>query len=173
MDVSVTTSYDYKQLLRFQYFHLRQRKAMWIFVAVCDGLLLWLFLSAFYMYGWCTEVYFDLAMLLLIGLAVPLITFGMPRITTKKAESLNSVCSYSFEAEGFHLESTTEKISEDAFIKYKSIHRVYETKTCFYIYISTMQAYILDKNGFTEGTPADLRKLLRDAVEPSRMKLLR
>ncbi len=171
MDISVTTCYDYKQILRFQYFHLMQRKALWIFIAACDILLLCLFVSSYLLYGFCPEVYFDLGMLLLIGLGIPLIGWGFPRVTTKKAASLDAICICNFGAEGFFLKSASEKFHEDAFIKYKSIYKVYESRTCFYIYISKMQAYILDKSGFTEGTPADLRELLRDTVEPGRLKI--
>ena len=173
MDITVTTCYDYKQLLRFQYFHLLQRKAMWFFIAICDALLIWLFISAYILYGFCPEVYFDLAMLLTVGLGVPVISWGIPRLKTKKAASLDAVCYYSFGAEGFYLKSESEKFKEDAFIKYRSLCRVYESKKCYYVYISKMQAYILDKSGFTEGSPEDLRELFRETVEPGRLKLFK
>ena len=54
-----------------------------------------------------------------------------------------------------------------------SIYKVYESRYCFYIYISKFQAYILDKDDFTEGTPEDLRELLRDTTDEKKLKLLK
>ena len=98
MEISVTTCYDYKQLLRFQYYHMLQRKAMWIFIAICDLLLLWLFAAAYLAYGFRTEVLLNLILLLLVWFGVPFSAWAVPRITMKKAATLGAVCNYTFEA---------------------------------------------------------------------------
>ena len=173
MEISVTTCYDYKQLLRFQYYHMLQRKAMWIFIAICDLLLLWLFAAAYLAYGFRTEVLLNLILLLLVWFGVPFSAWAVPRITMKKADTLGAVCNYTFEAEGFRLKSESPQFLEDSFVKYVSIYKVYESRYCFYIYISKFQAYILDKDDFTEGTPEDLRELLRDTTDEKKLKLLK
>lgn len=42
--------------------------------------------------------------------------------------------------------------------------KAYETDKAFYFYISPVQAYFLSKEDFTEGTPEDLRNLLKSKL---------
>ena len=46
-------------------------------------------------------------------------------------------------------------------IKYWKLHRIYETKEFFYLYINKDHAFLLDKSSFTKGDTSDFLKFLR------------
>ena len=50
-------------------------------------------------------------------------------------------------------------------IKYEDLLKVEEFDNEYYIYISSKQAFIVDKNGFSEGTQTDLTILLKTKME--------
>lgn len=134
-------------------------------------LVLWLFASSLYRYGWNPEAYFDLGMFLVIITAVPLMLYFTPRAGVRKSVRLNVSYLYIFSEDGFKIVSVSDHFSEDTYIKYRSVYKVYETKYCFYIYISKIQAYIVDKNAFESSTCDDLRALLRAGIRTSALKI--
>lgn len=45
--------------------------------------------------------------------------------------------------------------------KYYKLHRVFETEDFFYLYMDKIHALVLDKNGFTIGTPEDFSLFIK------------
>lgn len=48
------------------------------------------------------------------------------------------------------------------------LYKAVETPAAFYLYISKYQAFIVDRNGFTMGTPLDLHNLLAEKLDKKR-----
>lgn len=46
-------------------------------------------------------------------------------------------------------------------IKYRNLHKVFETKYFFYLYGDKTHAYLLDKSGFTKGTVDEFSNFMK------------
>ncbi len=171
MEASVRTDYSYRKLLNLQYFHMRQKRGLWFFIFLCCGVILWLFISSLTEYGWNPEAYIELAFLAVVIPAVPVVMHFSLRRAVRMSARLGASYNYTFSYDGFSIASLSDHYKENSHVKYKSVYKIYETKDCFYIYITKMQAYILDKNGFTNGSCDDLRAMLRAGVRASALKI--
>ena len=53
---------------------------------------------------------------------------------------------------------------ETASLPYNALHRAVETARDFYLYTGPSQAYLIDKQYFTNGSPEELREILKTAL---------
>lgn len=53
-----------------------------------------------------------------------------------------------------------DKLQTDT-VKYYQIHKVFETKNFFYLYIDRTHAFIINRENFSIGTPADFSEFLK------------
>ncbi len=171
LQISVTSRYHYRQLLKFCYFHAMNRRKLWIIPAVCDVILFGMLIFFYLHPGEDSVIRVCRLVILVCAVVLPICCFAAPGIAVKRSGQLGTVCRFDFAPDEirFTLESGGEK--EESFIKYMAIYGVYETNTDFYLYISKHQAYILDKNGFQSGTAEELRELLRTAAGSARLRL--
>ena len=49
-------------------------------------------------------------------------------------------------------------------VKYKQLHKVYETDTFFYLYLNSKYAFLISKNGFVIGNKKNFAKFLKKKV---------
>ena len=70
MEIVVRTEYNYKELLRLQYFHIKKKKALWSFVLLCLILIFVLFASSLHSFGWNPEAYVELSLLVIIHIFI-------------------------------------------------------------------------------------------------------
>ncbi len=56
-------------------------------------------------------------------------------------------------------------------LPYSAILKVTESANAYYLYVDKRAAHIVAKDGFTEGTLEDLKTLLREKIEPKKLKI--
>jgi len=74
---------------------------------------------------------------------------------------------------GINCEGITEitNSSKESY-KWSQIYRVYETKDCFYMYVSKMQAFVISKADFKEGKLEEAKGIMNNKLTKKQNKLL-
>jgi len=106
--------------------------------------------------------------------AIIFITLGIlyllrPRIAARSAFKrspalFESGVAYSFSGEFFTETVSGASVSGVSNIKYAALYKAFETKKYFYLYLQPNSAFIIDKTGFTQGTPEELAAILGRAM---------
>jgi hypothetical protein len=109
---------------------------------------------------------------LVLLVALLFIIFALPgMIYSKNISSLaKKTQHYVFENDYFTVRAGGNEEEGFSKIKYSSLSKVHETKNYFYIYISNLQAYVLDKSQITNASPEELSRLLQSSLEKNRYK---
>ena len=110
-------------------------------------------------------VYLILSLCLLIG--VPLLR----RRHCRKQAAVNTMVEFVFTEDHFALTSTSDTATGHIECKYDTIIRIKESKHLFYLYIQPNAAYLVRKDGFTEGNEEDFRLLLRTVVDSKKLRI--
>lgn len=157
----------YKELLDFQ-----------IYASKKSTLICSLIMVAFAIFGIVT-CFFDLSIGLFLTMffGVMAIIFPATMKRTQKKIALKMVrtnyyytdclrSKYSFlEDEIDYFELTNEnEVRGSAKIKYSQIVKVVETNKYFFVYVSSIQAHILQKGGMTKGSAIELSNFLKDKL---------
>lgn len=50
-------------------------------------------------------------------------------------------------------------------VRYWRLHKVYETDNFFYLYLTKKYAFLVDKKGFTQGSPEEFSKFIRNKLK--------
>lgn len=84
----------------------------------------------------------------------------------KQAPSFFEGCNtFIFDDDSFSTTQTGEMASGTGTMQYSALFKVYETRDMFYAYVSPSQAILLAKKDIVEGTPEELRTLLRSKLQ--------
>ena len=106
---------------------------------------------------------FALVMLGLLSLYLVFGCFIMPIMSNKSSSVSSGSNRFTFDEEGIRLgEEDSQQFKR--LLRYKSLYRAYETDDWFYIYMFKQSALMVDKSGFSEGNPDDLRELLNSQM---------
>lgn len=127
----------------------------------------------------CSFIWFDSLFLIIVsGVGVLLcvlfylVAYIRPKKYVKQSPSLfQSSIEVSFNDDSFSSLQTGEIVSGTGITKYEAIHKVYETKSTFYLYLTPYQAMLLTKQHVVKGTPEELRQLLQSKL-PSKKYVL-
>jgi len=185
--ITVRTSYRFEQMREFlKYNYRHQRYVFFLLVILLLIYLVQLFLGY---YGvtdggsaalsgaqydgdltLMTPIVF-IALVAFVGIQ----SFGLLH-TRKKHKDMISKSKdgllFFFKNNGYDIETTDPDGQETIWHGYETIRRIAETKTMFYLYTGRNQAFLIEKHGFTKGTPEELRILLKQIFPPSRCKFL-
>ncbi len=176
MSITNTTYYTFDVLMAFHRHH--RKRLQWLHIA-CN-IVFGIYLAVFALL--CvlsflpeaeTTVGVEEIIITLISTAFLLLDILRPRIiarSIKKSPNLNTRVDYAFYDEVFTEVTQGTQISESSTVHYAAIHRVTESETAIYLYINPMAAHIIDKRGFTSGDVTILKQLLRDRVDPKKIK---
>ena len=115
--------------------------------------------------------------LIIIGLLLPVIYYLTVRILTNRVLKSSPILKNEttqvwrflddkiiFNESGKYVEARDTQFS------YEAIHKIEENENAFYIYVSKMQAYILDAKGFTMGSRHELHGFLINKVGSKKYK---
>ncbi len=173
MDIKVKTTYSYKTLVAFNDYYIRSKKFIWITVGVLFILYGLLFAIEYIGVGRIDPVlvgnflFWTFFVLLYVGLVVLI-----PRISLKKANNLNAVCTVTFLEDNMEETCVSELINETGNYSYKLVYKVCESKDYIYIFVAKNRAVILDKKGFEAGSVNELKAFLRTKLEPKKIKYM-
>lgn len=158
MEILNTTLYTKKVVLAFQRFNARLlKKVPWSTYAVFGILFTMLIIGLVYsiiIHGW---IYLGI-------IALGLFVFGRrvyflfiaPVRKFDEATFRNLEQNYVFRKQGFSVIAGENEIKR----KYEEIRAVYETPNAFYLYFNKGQAFIVARDGFTQGTAPELGERL-------------
>ncbi len=156
MKFCASTVYDRERLIAFNDYYARTKILMFIIMAIGTVVVTGAF-SASLAFGFCDLTFIlCFALVLFIDAVSVYAHFIHPRVSVKKAPALNAVVRFEFGDAAYTVSAKNDKIDENSTSAYSTILKVAETKDCIYLFISNMQAFIIDKSGFSEGTPDGL-----------------
>ena len=179
--IIVVTPHTYKQVKRFQRFHRRKlRHIFLIVIAAIIALTIYLIPP-----GTSALVFFlflidDLSLLILLLLPIAFLLFigvsSFGVLYTKKKHAARSLYqkdgqTLSFRNRNYVVEMKHPGAPEKTTYSYNLIYRAYETKEMFYLYTGKNMAALVDKQGFNNASPDELRKLLKENIPPEACKL--
>ena len=163
---------DYKKLNTFHVF-------------VARGIRIYVFPALFFMFALCffglaiwrgnSTLYFAGAVLMLGAGALPLVYWAVQNAKVEKKVRNNKVYEktemfYEFDRDAFLLRIRAEQREEEYRIPYAQVLRIYERKSCFYLYIGRSQVLILPKTGIEAGQEEALVEYFRSINKRFREK---
>lgn len=96
---------------------------------------------------------------------VPLAIWLTPKFTAKMSKNLlGCTNTYVFFNEELEIHSDLPVCRGESRVSYQHLDSVYETNDAFYLFISKLQALIVNKSDITEGTVGELQELLRKNI---------
>ena len=156
MKFRVNTVYNRETLITFNNFFARTKIWLFIIMVIATVLVTGTFITSIAL-GFCDLTFIVFfALMLLYDVATVLIYFIFPRISVKKAPALNAVVHFEFGDATYTVSAKNDRIDETSTSAYSTITKAAETKDFIYLFIAKTHAFIIDKNGFTEGTPDGL-----------------
>jgi len=177
--IIVFTQYNFNQVREFHRYKMRRLRCLSLLI--CSILLA--ILLPYTIYGLITsytpgvlpfgttQVLFIIIYLVII-LPVSNGTFYTRKIHEIETRLLSNGQTSSFRNGEYDLESQHADAKGSYTFSYDSLYRVAETKGMFYLYSSKDVATLIDKNGFHNGTPEELRDLLRNNLPARKCKSL-
>lgn len=156
-----TTAYTKEEIITFQKYHFRKVNQVTYRINLVLSVLL-LFVSVFLLYLHDSMGF----LFLFIGIGFFVLFEALPYLQyahmNKKSKLLSKIeNTYQFYEDEIEI---TNSISNSK-IKYDQLYRVYESNTCFYLYIGGNQGFILNKQSFQQGTPEEFAMFLKTKME--------
>ncbi len=161
MSISAVTVYDRERLLRFNSFYMSKKLITRIVILISLFLVSTVFIWQAANGIFDSLIIFCFALVWFIAILYTVVFYVLPRFALKKARSLNASITYTFGDTSFRLESHAEGESATNDVAYSVIDRVMENKFDIYLFLNSKQCFIVDKAGFTSGTPEELIGLLQ------------
>ncbi len=161
------TVYDMNRLMRFNLHHFLRKKWFIASVLVMVGFVALTFIVSWIFEGFNGDLFFALVVVLGLCLLYLVLTLVVPFFTVKKSPNYLANLHMSFFKDGFSVAADTKMGDENSNLRYEAIYRITESKSDLYLYISSNQAMIVDKNGFTLGDAECLKAFLYARVKPS------
>jgi len=163
--VEVKTKYTLKLYRDFYWFalfrgkHYRFGKAMFpVATAVMIGMMIWSFTSA----GADSFTQIMTTCMSALCILFYIMAFIRPKSYVKRAPVLfETGLEFVFNEDSYVVAQAGELINGTATTRYEALHKVYETKTVFYLYLTPVQALLINKDDIIKGTPEALRNILR------------
>lgn len=149
------TQYTKEEMARFQKFHKSKNYNKYKFWTIS---LLILFISFFILNILYRNWYAAVGTMFLAVMMYVYYYYTMPK--RKKENNKKQLAQkFIFGFTNKYIEVKADKV--DNKISYHKFHRVYETKTNFYLYIDDEYAILINKNGFVLGTLNEFRKFIK------------
>lgn len=161
MNFSNQTIYDKERLIRFNNFVALRKRIFWSFMIVCTVLTSISFVLTLALKSYDLTIFICFAIIVVIDTTFVFCYFILPRITINKAITLNADIFFEFKEDTFKISATTKNGAESSKLNYSAIIKVMESNQDIYLYISTRQAYIVDKSGFNSGCPSEFVNFLK------------
>lgn len=90
--------------------------------------------------------------------------------TLKKHPLQDATVTFCFSEDEFEEQTVSTTVRSSVIIQYAAVTSVTESTHQLYLYNTTNSAYIVSKDGFTQGTTDDLKDLLRRKLDPKKIK---
>lgn len=149
------TQYTKEEMDRFQKFHKSKNYNKYKFWKITLGILFGSFLILNIL---CRNWYATIGTLFIAGMLYVYYYYTMPK--RKKENNKKQLAQkFTFEFTNKYIEVKANKV--DNKISYRKFHKVYETKTNFYLYIDDEYSILINKDGFVLGSVNEFRKFIK------------
>ena len=165
MNFSVQTVNNKDRLLRFNNFVVLRKRFFWSWMIVCT-VLITVLLAIVLRIDPYSDVWIYAVLVYFIDAIYIFCWFVLPRFTINKALGLNANIIFEFQEDTFKISATAKNGTEFSELNYSSIVKFMESKQDIYLFISKTHGYILDKSGFTVGSPEEFLKFLQEKNIP-------
>ena len=166
MKFSNRTVYDKERLIRFNKFVVLKKRFSLVLMIVCTVFVSISFALTLALNSYNSTILLGFALVVVCDIMYAFYILILPRIAINKEISLNADILFEFQEETIKISATTKIGAESSELNYSAIIKVMESNRDIYLYISTRQAYILDKSGFNFGCPSEFVKFLKDKNIP-------
>ncbi len=170
MPINVSTVYSEKNLIEFNRYVTKSKIVFWIIMALCSFLVVGSFVFLALINELSFEIYLCLALTILLDLLYVFLYVFLPRITLKKQKSLNTTLNYSFEGEHFSVNAQNEYATENSTVKYTMLSKVARNKNFVYLFISPIQAYVVDISELSYEDVINFKNFLQPHFKPKKFK---
>lgn len=161
MNFSVTTIYKYDRLLGFNFFLASRKRLLWIMLALLTALFTSMLISNLCFGNFSSQLLVYVIVMWCLSLVFLGRYFILPRFTMKRAPGLDMKIKYEFDENGFVISVNKNGALQKATHKYSHILKVMQSKTDIYLFTTKVQCFIIDKSGFSVGTPDELLAFLK------------
>jgi len=163
MVVRAKTEYTKELAKKFARFHMSKKKWQIVYYIVLELIMFALACSFIITSENMIELIISVVVFTpLFLLLVPAVILMTPLITVRMSKRLlGSVNTYDFSDNEVVMESAMTFAGGQIRANYNYFESVYETKDCFYMYISKQQALVVNKSDLIAGSVSDLQELFR------------
>lgn len=143
--------YDEKimtQMVCFEIFYVPKRWKL-------PGLLWWFLMITGLSFAFAMQSHRDFISSFVLMFVILLVTMGIVLLCRimqirKKAKENPSVSDFVFYDDRLESSVADRDVKSEGTFFYQNLFQAYETKTCFYLYINKMQAFLIVKDGFSD-----------------------
>ena len=176
MTLKSTTTITEEALVDFNRSHARTHK-LGLFVVYAIVTFISIATSVYYAI-FCATYNVDVNYAIFVWTAVVVLFCGfylfywtvLVKKLAKKSKLLGARVEYEFDEEKLTEDTFSETVSEHVELKYGFLVKVTESERYIYLYINAFSAHVVDKQGFTLGTPDALKQMLREKLDPKKVK---
>ena len=168
--IKATTVYDFPTYKRYALFHLNKGR-LYLTIITCAISILGIFVGLYTMirYGYDGAMMVCLTILSLNLIFQAYLYFFSPRVHYKSNRGFaNMKNEFEFDESGITVHSSNPNTDGTSTFNYDVLHKIYETKDSFYLYVNRSQAFLISKDGFTEGNATELSVLLSRKLPPKK-----
>jgi hypothetical protein len=177
MILKSTTAITEETLLDFNRSHARTHK-LGLFVVYAIVTLISIAAAVYYAI-FCATYAVDINYAIFIWPVMVVLFYGfylfywtvLIKKTVKKSKLLGARVEYEFDGEKLTEDTFSASVNEHVEIKYDFLVKVTESERYVYLYVNSFSAHLIDKEGFTVGTPDNLKQILREKLDPKKVKL--
>ena len=165
------TKYTKDSVIRFQHFNIYRGGVMGKVMLVCVALFI--VLGAFeiimtvfvYERHYFSAIMFPGVFFIIFGIFYLFIPRWNTYIIYRKSRALfDAGIDYSFFDDHFIVTTVGSVMKGTNDVRYEGLLKVCETKCCFYLYYTRIESFILNKDGFTRGTPEEFSAMLTEIL---------
>lgn len=156
-----------------QYRQMRVRRILSLVVLLLSvPLILWLFSSEKTFSTGKLILCSDAFLILILGLEFLTLYVIVPR-QLKKSPLIGSRIEYVFEEDVFRAEVQSASTESHETVRYDGLVKVTETEHLILLFTQPNVAHIVDKCGFTQGSPDDLKRILTATIPQDKLHFLK
>ena len=171
MPIEINTAYDKKRILAFNDYIAKSKIALWIYMGICTLIVLAgsVYIAALgHMSG---AVYAAIGAVVILDALAAFMYVVFPRITLNKNKNVGTTIKYAFRDDCFMIEAESAHVQESSTIKYTLIKKIRQSGGDIYLFISKLQAFIVDISALSEPELEALKNLLKNNIDSKKIKL--